>query len=124
MMPNTIQLQEYSKGGDIDGASYIPFDGYSNVWNVGHDNDNGRYLNGWNLNPSNRLNADDLVALRLATHFISPSPFRRGSFAFSLIPRELSESVRSTRRVSVRFHQAEPKRRRTSAFRASQLPIV
>ncbi len=48
------------------GHNPIPFGGYSRVWFVGHGYGSGRFLSGWNLNPSNRLDADDLVALRLA----------------------------------------------------------
>jgi hypothetical protein len=40
---------------------------YSNVFNVGHNSDNGRYLNGNNLNSNYKLNADNLVAVRVAT---------------------------------------------------------
>lgn len=53
-MPNTIQPQEYSRGGGMDGLLYITdSDGNLKLFNVKH-NDNGRWLN------SNYGNADDV----------------------------------------------------------------
>ncbi|PIQ68641.1 MAG: hypothetical protein COV91_03045 [Candidatus Taylorbacteria bacterium CG11_big_fil_rev_8_21_14_0_20_46_11] len=48
------------------GCDPISFDGYSDVWCVGHNQSLGRYLLGWDLHPSHRLVAGDLIALRLA----------------------------------------------------------
>jgi hypothetical protein len=44
----------------------ISFGGYSSVWDVAHNDNLRRYLDGWCLDASILLNAGRLVALRLA----------------------------------------------------------
>lgn len=62
----------------------ISFDGYSFVWCVAHVSGRGRCLYGWDLGSDDRLNADNLVALRLATLFISSPLFGGGVFLLEL----------------------------------------
>lgn len=81
---NSIQLQEYSRGGGEEDRAHDSASGYRNVFNVGYNSDNGRYVNGYNLNLNYRLNAGHLVALRVATLFVSLSLLLRGSFLLFL----------------------------------------
>lgn len=75
MTPNKIQPQEFSKGGDMGGASYESVWAVNANWNA--DND------GWNVNANkvdnpNGWNADNQVLSRNC--YISPPTLHRRSF--------------------------------------------
>lgn len=61
LITNKIQPLEYSKGGEIGGILYkTDSDGNPNIFNVEHDDDGKRWLNGNWDNPDNFWNADNL----------------------------------------------------------------
>ena len=59
-MPDTIQPQEYSRGGDIESTLYITdSDGNLNVFNVKRNDDGKLWLNANNGNPDNVWNGNN-----------------------------------------------------------------
>ena len=81
-MPNSIQSEEYSTDGGIDGLSYITdSDGNLNVFNVERD-DNDQWLNTNWFNPRNTWNDDNHFVFVLPRNYQDFSPPSPESFVF------------------------------------------
>ena len=66
-MPNTIQLQEHSRGSGTEGILYNS-DGKANLLDVNR-NDDGCWLNAYYDNPENRWNRDNGFAFVVSQLF-------------------------------------------------------
>lgn len=87
-MPDQIQLQEYSRGGDVDDIS-CNSDGNPNLLNANR-NDDGRWLNAnWN-DPDDRWNRDNGFAFVVSQISLFLSQFR-GRVLFCKLPVPTAE---------------------------------
>lgn len=96
-MPNTIQPQEYSRGGGMEGTSYrTDSDGNLNIFNVEHDDDD-LWLNANYGNPDNFYNGNNRFLFVLPRISLQSPAFIRRGFVFV--------AVRSNHRAFCRSHQ-------------------
>ena len=82
LIPNTIQLREYSMGGDTDGKAYVS-DGNPNVLNSNR-NDDGQWLNSYWDNPDNEWDDNGAFAFPVPQLSLFLSLISRESFLFYL----------------------------------------
>lgn len=84
-MPNTIQPQEYSRGGGMEDTLYITdSDGNLNVFNVKRNDDGKQYLNANNGNADNVWNSD-VRFLFLRRKSLISLPFLWESFVLKVV---------------------------------------
>jgi len=102
-MPNTIQPQEYSRGGEMDETFYIS-DGDPNVLNTNR-NDDGRWLNtNWD-HPDNQWNDNGAFAFLVPeTLFISLLSFHEESFVYPELAEGVLQSAHSIHQAFCRSH--------------------